>query len=236
MPIVSLNCPNCGGDVHKEDKTCKYCHASLHFSPDHKQVSQTSLSCPSCGAPAEKGDRFCSQCDNALVVRCPSCRFDMPLETLFCTNCGVNIPMEKMKARYLAEFIKLHNEKENILSEFKETVKCKEIYFSLKWLSYAIVFALIAGALSGHWVGSMIISLILFIIIAKIVDYKYAADMETNDQWLHYLSDSQKSELIKKTREIEDKSSKLHAQRDAEMKAIAQRLDSTDAAAQSQRD
>lgn len=96
MAVISLSCPNCGGPVHKEDKTCKYCNASINFSPDYKQVKLIGFPCPKCGNPTEKGDRFCSKCASSLVVKCPSCRHDVTIDSIFCPNCRTNFAVAKL--------------------------------------------------------------------------------------------------------------------------------------------
>mgnify|MGYP001259398395 CR=1 FL=1 len=96
MAVISLSCPNCGGPVHKEDKNCKYCNASINFSPDYKQVKLIGFPCPKCGNPTEKGDRFCSKCASSLVVKCPSCRHDVAIDSIFCPNCRTNFAVAKL--------------------------------------------------------------------------------------------------------------------------------------------
>jgi len=96
MPLSALNCPNCGGPVQKENKNCKYCNASINFSPDYKQVKLIGFPCPKCGTPAEKGDRFCSKCASRLIIKCPSCRHDVPLASVFCPNCRVNFAVSRL--------------------------------------------------------------------------------------------------------------------------------------------
>lgn len=96
MAIVALNCPNCGGPIQKEDKSCKYCLASINFSPDYKQVKLVGFPCPKCGNPAEKGDRFCSKCAVGLVIKCASCRHDVPLGSVFCPKCRTNFAVVKL--------------------------------------------------------------------------------------------------------------------------------------------
>lgn len=96
MPLAALNCPNCGGPVQKEDKNCRYCNASINFSPDYKQVKLVGFPCPKCGSPADKSDKFCSKCATALVVKCPSCRHDVSLGSIFCPNCRANFAVTKL--------------------------------------------------------------------------------------------------------------------------------------------
>ncbi len=96
MALSALNCPNCGGPVQKDDKNCRYCNASINFSPDYKQVKLVGFPCPKCGTPAEKGDRFCSKCAASLIVKCPSCRHDVPLTSVFCPNCRVNFAVSRL--------------------------------------------------------------------------------------------------------------------------------------------
>jgi len=96
VAVISLSCPNCGGPVHKEDKNCKYCNASINFSPDYKQVKLIGFPCPKCGNPTEKGDRFCSKCASSLVVKCPSCRHDVAIGSIFCPNCRTNFAVAKL--------------------------------------------------------------------------------------------------------------------------------------------
>ena len=96
MALSALNCPNCGGPVQKEDKNCRYCNASINFSPDYKQVKLVGFPCPKCGTPAEKGDRFCSKCAASLVIKCPSCRHNVPLTSVFCPNCRVNFAVSRL--------------------------------------------------------------------------------------------------------------------------------------------
>lgn len=133
MAIVALNCPNCGGPVQKEDKNCKYCQASINFSPDYKQVKLVGFPCPKCGNPAEKGDRFCSKCAAGLVVKCPSCRHDVSLGSIFCPNCRTNFAVAKLieeanqKKRVINESYAgkekgLYAEKDNVIQSYRDSV------------------------------------------------------------------------------------------------------------------
>jgi predicted RNA-binding Zn-ribbon protein involved in translation (DUF1610 family) len=55
-----------------------------------KGLKKTTVAkCPSCGAAiTQPGIKFCSSCGARLVVTCPACRIDFPLNTKFCNRCG----------------------------------------------------------------------------------------------------------------------------------------------------
>lgn len=127
MAVISLSCPNCGGPVHKEDKNCKYCNASINFSPDYKQVKLIGFPCPKCGNPTEKGDRFCSKCASSLVVKCPSCRHDVAIGSIFCPNCRTNFAVAKLieeaKQKKLVVTESYAEKERNLLSKRDEFTK-----------------------------------------------------------------------------------------------------------------
>ncbi len=133
MVLSSLTCPNCGGPVQKEDKNCRYCNASINFSPDYKQVKLIGFPCPHCGTPAEKGDMFCSKCAASLVIKCPACRHDVPLTSAFCPNCRVNFTVTRliedanqkksvMKTLFKEKEQQIRDEREKLIGRMRQTI------------------------------------------------------------------------------------------------------------------
>ena len=87
MAVQSPKCPNCGSPVLAGETSCKYCQASIVFSPDLQEVRLVGFSCPKCGNTNDKGVSFCARCGTQLIIKCSSCRHDMPLDASICPNC-----------------------------------------------------------------------------------------------------------------------------------------------------
>ncbi|MCI9083767.1 MAG: hypothetical protein HFI70_16210 [Lachnospiraceae bacterium] len=52
-------------------------------------------SCKNCGRLSNSTGKFCNRCGTCLKIKCPQCRQEIDVSSVYCSNCGKRMDESK---------------------------------------------------------------------------------------------------------------------------------------------
>jgi tetratricopeptide (TPR) repeat protein len=93
MELISVDCPNCGGNIsekieHGKIFKCSNCGSTLVWSENESEliVNNGIRYCPECGTENVQNYKFCKNCGVVLTKTCFVCKTNFFVGDTFCPN------------------------------------------------------------------------------------------------------------------------------------------------------